>query len=208
VRVIEVFADVVCPFTHAGLRRLVARRSELHRDDVLLRVRAWPLELVNGRLLAADMAAEQVAALRGGVAPDLFSGFDPGRFPRSSLPALALAAEGYAAGPAVGEAISLALRTALFEEGRDIGDLAVLVDIAARHGVAFADPEGGREAVMADWTEGRDRGVIGSPHFFIDGTDVFCPTLDIRRVGGSFEISLDTAGYAEFIHRCFGDEGR
>ena len=30
---IEVFADVLCPFTHVGLRRLVARRTELGRDD-------------------------------------------------------------------------------------------------------------------------------------------------------------------------------
>ena len=45
---LEVFADVCCPFTHVGLRRIVRRRAELGRDDVVLVVRAWPLELVNG----------------------------------------------------------------------------------------------------------------------------------------------------------------
>jgi hypothetical protein len=32
--VIEVFADVACPFTHVGLRRFVDRRAELGRHDV------------------------------------------------------------------------------------------------------------------------------------------------------------------------------
>jgi hypothetical protein len=48
VRVVEVFADVSCPFAHVGLRRLVEQRDKLARDDIVLRVRAWPLELVNG----------------------------------------------------------------------------------------------------------------------------------------------------------------
>lgn len=65
---IEVFADVVCPFTHVGLRRLVERRHELGSSAVL-RVRAWPLELVNGEPLAADVVAEEVRELREQVAP-------------------------------------------------------------------------------------------------------------------------------------------
>lgn len=47
VRVVEVFADITCPFTHVGLRRLVRHRESVGRNDVVLRVRAWPLELVN-----------------------------------------------------------------------------------------------------------------------------------------------------------------
>src|SRR5206468_3084962 len=50
--VIEVFADVRCPFTHVGLTRFVARRHELGRREPRLRVRAWPLELVNGEPLS------------------------------------------------------------------------------------------------------------------------------------------------------------
>jgi hypothetical protein len=51
VSIIEVFADAGCPFTHVGLRRLVEHRDHAGRDDVVLRVRAWPLELVNGHPL-------------------------------------------------------------------------------------------------------------------------------------------------------------
>ena len=46
VPVVDVFADVRCPFAHVGLRRLVTRRKQLGAQ-LLLRVRAWPLELVN-----------------------------------------------------------------------------------------------------------------------------------------------------------------
>ena len=49
---IEVFADVSCPFTHVGLRRLVEHRRQLERDDLRIVVKAWPLELVNGSPLA------------------------------------------------------------------------------------------------------------------------------------------------------------
>ena len=38
-----------------------------------------------------------------------------------------------------------------------------------------------RAAVVADWHEGGRRGVLGSPHFFCGGTDVFCPSLDITK---------------------------
>ena len=58
------------------------------RSTVVLRVRAWPLELVNGEPLAADLVAEEVRELREQVAPDLFAGFDPTRFPATSLPAM------------------------------------------------------------------------------------------------------------------------
>ena len=44
---LEVFADVACPFAHAGLARFVAFRCERGLAGPVLRVRAWPLELVN-----------------------------------------------------------------------------------------------------------------------------------------------------------------
>src|SRR5947209_6984790 len=97
---IEVFADVACPFTHVGLRRFVSQREASGRRDLVLRVRAWPLELVNGVPLDAAFIAEEVGDLRAQVAPALFAGFDERRFPHSSLPALALAAAAYEEGAA------------------------------------------------------------------------------------------------------------
>jgi predicted DsbA family dithiol-disulfide isomerase len=187
---IEVFADVVCPFTHVGLRRLVAGRAASGRDAPVLVVRAWPLELVNGRPLDPDFVAEEVEALREQVAPDLFAGFDPAVFPVTSIPALALAHAAYSVDSRTGERVSLALRDALFEHGRDISDVSVLGVLASRHGVAV-HARIDVAAVRADWEDGRRRGVLGSPHFFVGGDGYFCPSLDIRRVGGELRIRPD-----------------
>jgi predicted DsbA family dithiol-disulfide isomerase len=195
---VEVFADVCCPFTHVGLRGLIEERTRRGRDEPRLLVRAWPLELVNGAALDPDFVAEEVEALRQQVAPDLFQGFDAARFPASSLPAFALAAAAYAHDPARGEAVSLAIRTALFEDGRDVGDPIVLAEIGRQHGLAAPTDEDRQQAV-ADWHEGRSRGVIGSPHFFLAGGDLFCPTLHIVREDGQLHISVDEVSRLAFL---------
>ncbi len=184
--VIEVFADVRCPFTHVGLRRLVERREELGAD-VTLRVRAWPLELVNDAPLDPGLVANEIEALRTQVAGDLFRGFDRARFPASSLPALGLAAAAYEQDLAAGERLSLLLRDALFEQGRDIAQPDELAALAADAGVPEA--LGRPDVVVADWHEGQARGVIGSPHFFVGDRGYFCPMLDIRHEDGRFDIS-------------------
>ena len=199
---IEVFADVCCPFTHVGLRRLVERREALGRDDVRLRVRAWPLELVNDAPLDANFIAEEVDEIREQVATDLFTGFDVAAFPSSSLPSLALAAKAYEVSPAAGEQVSLALRDALFEQGRDVGADDVLVEIAAAAGVGMPD-RADHQRVLDDWAEGRGRGVIGSPHFIVADAGFFCPALDVERVDGHLQIRADQAAFDAFVDRCF-----
>lgn len=201
-RAIEVFADVLCPFTHIGLRRFLARRDEVGRDDVRLRVRAWPLEVVNGTPLDAAFIAEEVDEIRPQAAPDLFTGFREDSFPSSSLPAMALAAAGYEADLATGEAISLALRDLLFEQGRDVGDPEVLAELAAAHGLTVHDRH--RDAVLADHAEGVERGVIGSPHFFTPDGGFFCPSLDVHRDdAGHLVVRADPAGFLAFVDACF-----
>lgn len=201
-RVIEVFADVLCPFTHVGLRRLIERRAQLGRDDVILRVRSWPLELVNEAPLTGDFVAAEIGALRVAAAPNLFAGFDATRFPVTSLPALALAASAYCRNDQRGEQVSLALRTALFEEGRNIGEQSELAAIAAAIGVPIPGPEA-TQTVHDDWHEGERRGVVGSPHFFVEDHGFFCPTLDIQRVDGHFQVTVDADAADAFLDQCF-----
>ena len=196
------FADVWCPFTHVGLRRVVEQRAELGRDDVVVLVRAWPLELVNGQPLGVDLVAEEIQALRQAVAPELFAGFNRERFPSTSLPALTLAASAYRRNIRTGEQVSLALRTALFEEGRDIGDPAELAAIAHAVEMKRSDAEG-EQAIQDDWQEGRRRGVVGSPHFFVENRGFFCPTLAIDRVGDHLRITSDRDGFAAFVATVF-----
>lgn len=205
---IEVFADITCPFTHVGLTRWVQRRSELGRDDVHLRVRSWPLELVNGEPLAPDAVAHKVADLRDQVAPDLFEGFDAARFPTTTLPALRLTIAAYAEGDPVGEAVALELRSMLFEHGVDVSDPDVLSDLASRHGLtvpASPDAAGSPDPVVTDLEEGRARGVVGSPHFFGPGVDAFCPGLRIRPGTDHLEITASGRNFDEFVEACFAD---
>jgi predicted DsbA family dithiol-disulfide isomerase len=194
---IEVFADVVCPFTHVGLRRLIERRGASRVP--LLHVRSWPLELVNREPLAATLVAEEVDALREHAAPELFRGFDPARFPSTSVPALSLAAEAYRRGGRLGELVSLQLRHELFELGHDISAPEVVSEIATAHGLEVPremDPQ-----VLADLTDGRQRGVQGSPHFFVGSEDFFCPSLEITRIGAHLRVAFDPAGFDNFAQR-------
>jgi predicted DsbA family dithiol-disulfide isomerase len=200
--VIEVFADVGCPFTHVGLRRFVERRHAAGRPDVRLWVRAWPLEVVNATPLDAHFIAEEVDDLRAQVVPDLFGGFREQAFPSSSLPALSLAAAAYRRSTSHGEAVSLELRDLLFEQGVDIGDEAVLARVAAAHGLEPSELDA--SAVLADHAEGVRRGVVGSPHFFTVGGGWFCPALDVSRdPDGHLRITADPEAFETFLAACF-----
>jgi predicted DsbA family dithiol-disulfide isomerase len=200
--VIEVFADVACPFTHVGLRRFVARRARLGRHDVTLRVRAWPLEIVNGRPLDPHFIGEEIDDIRRQIAPGLFQGFTEAAFPVSSLPALTLAAAAYDDSLATGEQVSLVLRDLLFEQGVDIVDAAVLTRLAGEHEVSLDLTDSRR--VLEDHAEGLARGVVGSPHFFTPGGGFFCPSLDVHRdAGGHLRITADTVGFDRFVAACF-----
>lgn len=202
-RIIEVFADVGCPFTHVGLIRFVERRRALERHDVVLWVRSWPLEVVNGRPLDPPFIAEEVEEIREQAAPDLFAGFRTERFPATSMPALALAAAAYEVSPQVGERVSLELRDLLFEHGVDIADPEVLARVAHGHDVTIgADHE---SRVLAEHAEGLRRGVVGSPHFFTPTGGFFCPALDVGRdAQGHLRVHADPAGFDAFLEGCFG----
>lgn len=187
---IEVFADIVCPFAHVGLQRWVGRRRQFGRDDVRLRLRAWPLELVNGAPMDPAAVAHKVADLQRQVAPELFGGFDAACFPKTSLPALALTHAAYRTGIVAGETVGLRLRSLLFDEGVDISRADVLAQVADHYGLHPDDSDAA--AVLEDHRDGVARGVVGSPHFFLpDGTDAFCPTLDISRRDDGLAISFD-----------------
>jgi predicted DsbA family dithiol-disulfide isomerase len=201
--VIEVFADVACPFTHVGLLRFVERRHQLGRDDVFLRVRAWPLEIVNGQPLDPKFIAEEIDDIREQIADPLFARFSETAFPASSIPALTLAAAAYDKDLATGETVSLALRDLLFEHGVDIADTEVLTRLADEHGVQ-ADLSD-TQRVVEDHAEGVQRDVIGSPHFFTPAGSFFCPSLDVHRDStGHLRITADS-GFDQFVATCFDD---
>lgn len=204
---VEVFADVLCPFTHVGLHTLIDRRRERGLDEPRLRIRAWPLELINGKPLDADHIAAEIVALRASVRPDLFTGFSVDTFPNTSMTAFALTAAADRTGdPVLIEDVGMALRDAVFEQGLDIGRPEVVETLAARFGVTPLDAADTEAAVRADWDEGKRRGVVGSPHFFTpDGGGWFCPGLAISRdEAGAFVVAWKEGSQA-FVDSVFAD---
>jgi predicted DsbA family dithiol-disulfide isomerase len=197
-RTIEVYADIACPFTHVGLRRFVATRKK-RGSQRRLHIHAWPLEFENGKPLDRELVAREVAALRASVAPDLFKGFENGAWPSTSVPAFGLAAVAYELDERVGEAVSLALRDALFEDGLDIAAPETLEDIGRRFGVLVPDIASSSDAARADWARGHRLGVKGSPHFFVDGRDWFCPGLIIEHDEHGFAIRSAGKRAEEFL---------
>ncbi len=202
---IEVFADVVCPFAHVGLHRFKAVRSAHGSEDPTLRVRAWPLELVNGTLLDTELNAHHIDDLRRSVAPELFRGFNREAPPTSSLLALKLSAAAYVVGDETGERVSFAVRDAFFEQGLDISDPQVLEFIASAEGVTSWASQEFEEAVLADFAESKRRGVRGSPEFFLDDRGWYCPSLRIDNVDGQLEIEPDTETAEAFLAACFAE---
>lgn len=199
---LEVYADIWCPFAHVGLRAARAARDELMAHPEPILIHAWPLELVNGVRMDAARTAEHVRELREQVAPTLFAGFDEASFPSTTLPALALAARAYRVGSSVGEAVSFALRDALFERGEDIGDPVVLGALAQDFAVAFETPAD-LDAVYEEWRSGQARGVKGSPHFFSANVDAFCPALDIERdSSGHLSLRMRSSELEAFLKDC------
>jgi hypothetical protein len=191
-QMLEVFAEIACPFAHAGLAQFRAFREQRGLAEPRLRVRAWPL-------------APKVEALRADVATDRFAGFDPDRFPTTSLPALISEAAAYRAGDDVGERFSLAVRGALFDDGEDVSDPDVLRRLRAAYSVDEPNDDD-EAAVHADYAEGQRRGVIGSPHFFTPDGSFFCTSLQIEHDDAGYDISFDRAGFERFIEAVFGGQ--
>ncbi len=199
-RTLEVFADVTCPFTHVGLHVVTSQLGELSEPTAVV-VRAWPLEWVNGEPLDGDGVAAKIEALTEQLDLELFTGFRADRWPTTSIAALNLADSAYAVDVNLGLTISLQLRDLLFEQGQDIADPAVLDELATAHGLTppMSDPADG---VSADFAEGRRRGVRGSPDFWIDGDDFFCPTLEIGHDDSdSLTAHFDTSGLKTMLDR-------
>ena len=197
---VEVYADITCPFAHVGLKRVI-RHVRAMSEPAEVVVRAWPLEWVNGAPLAVDAVLVKAAALTDQLGVDDFSDVRADAWPTSTIPALNLAASAYRRDTATGLAVSLELRSVLFEHGEDVGDPDVLRRIAASHDLP-APPTEPSPAIRADYEGGVARGVKGSPHFFVASDDFFSPALDLGHdADGHLTARFDADMLADFFSR-------
>jgi predicted DsbA family dithiol-disulfide isomerase len=180
--VLTVFSDLHCPWAYVFSIRLRRARAGIDRPPVAWR--CWPLELVNDRGTPWDTVTLEIPVLAQ-LEPDHFAAPRRQSWPSTLLPAMeALKVAGELGGPRVADRFDEAARRAFFLDRRDLSLRPTLADVAADAGLdrsrfldAF-DDGGHRRSVIADWQEGRRRGVEGSPHAFLpDGSAVFNPGI-------------------------------
>ena len=96
-------------------------------------------------------------------------------------------------GPAVQDAVVEALFVAYFQQGRDIGDRAVLAEIAARRGWTprrTSDGDEGTAEVLQEDMGFRRAGLSGVPTFALDGHMVFSGAMPADRMADAFSRAL------------------
>jgi predicted DsbA family dithiol-disulfide isomerase len=182
---IAVFSDVICPWCYIGKRRLERALGEAGLKGQAA-IEWLPFELnpdmppegmARADYRARKFGAERAAALDAnieavGAEEGIRFAFDrQARTPNTRAAHMLIA---HASGQGRGGAVVDALFRAYFEEGRDIGDEAVLLDIAAAAGLdreeaqaALRDEAVRRMVVQAEGRAG-ELGIAGVPFFIVE----------------------------------------
>lgn len=182
---LAIYSDVICPWCLVGKRRLERALDEVGlRDDAAI---AWlPFELnpdmpADGRDRAGYRAAKFGAARSAELDAEMTArGREEGitfafeRQPRTPNTRRAHMLIAHASERGRADPVVEALFRAYFEDGRDIGDPATLVEIAAAAGLDRADAEGAvgddrlRHEVERLEGRGAELGITGVPFFIVD----------------------------------------
>jgi 2-hydroxychromene-2-carboxylate isomerase len=167
---VEFFFDVVSPYSYVAA-------IQVARSDVLKDVEWRPFFLGGVFKASGNQAPISVPAKGRYMAQDLkrlFAYYDtpytfPAVFPTNSLMAMRALA---AAEPSQVKALALALFSAYWSEGKNIGDAAVLADILPADLLAQASDEAVKEKLKAATDEAVARGAFGAPSIFV-GDDLY-----------------------------------
>jgi predicted DsbA family dithiol-disulfide isomerase len=177
---IEVASDVICPWCYIGKRRL-DKALALLNGEVETRIEWLPFQLnpdmpASGVARAEYRRAKFGSVERGqqldarvaqeGASEGIAFAFDRMQRTPNTVEAHRLIDLAQVQGR--GEAVVNALFRAYFEEAQDIGDAALLAQVAQQQGVADW-PQGanaGRVAEHEEWV--REQGISGVPTFIFD----------------------------------------
>jgi predicted DsbA family dithiol-disulfide isomerase len=190
---IQIWSDLLCPFAHVAIHRLVVARARLELvDQVKLDHHTFPLELFNGPHSRPGTDSEAVGL--GMIEPEagfrLWTAAD-WLYPNTVLLANEAVAAAKARGLGPAEDLDRALRRAFWVESRAIGHRNVILEVAAETGTVDVDAltealDSGRHRadVMTDYAIARTDDVNGSPHLFApDGTDLHNPGITVHWEG-------------------------
>jgi len=183
---IDIVSDVICPWCFIGKRRLARALEQRPELAVSITWRAFQLnpEMPEGGMARADYVAAKfggaahaariyAAIAAAGAGENIAFAFERIRRTPNTRDAHRLIRYATLAGNA--DPVVEALFAAYFEQGRDIGDGAVLADIAAECGFARAEladwlaSDKALEEVLGEDRSARRLGIAGVPCFILDG---------------------------------------
>jgi predicted DsbA family dithiol-disulfide isomerase len=177
---VDIWSDVVCPWCYIGKRRLEKALAQLG-GEVATRVEWLPFQLnpsmPEGGMARADYRRAKFGSLeRGrmldarvaqeGAGEGIAFAFE--RMQRTPNTAAAHRLIDLAQSQGRADPVVEALFRAYFEEARDIGDAAVLKDIAGREGVTGWPEEKNDETVREKENRVRELGISGVPTFIFE----------------------------------------
>ena len=177
---IEIASDVVCPWCYIGKRRL-EKALELLKGEVDARIEWLPFQLNPGMpsdgMARADYRRQKFGSLEKGRMLDarvaqegagegIAFAFD--RMQRTPNTVAAHRLIDLAQKQGKGDAVVNALFRAYFEDAKDIGDQAVLNEIAAGSGLTGWPEEKNEEQVKEKEERVRDLGISGVPTFIFN----------------------------------------
>jgi len=211
---LQVVSDAICPWCYVAKRHLDVALAHLAAEGLRLTVRWVPFEL-NPDMPAAGLDRKTYRSQKFG------------SWERSQALDAQVAAAGRAAGIAfhhermqhtpntfaahrlvwlageerVQDAAVEGLFRAYFTEGRDVGDIEVLIDVADAAGIdraratAFFAGTEGQDAVRREIERGRRSGLQGVPTFILDGEPLFSGAQPPARMAAAFRAIAASRGW-------------
>ena len=187
-RTVDVISDVICPWCYIGKRRLEAALDDVRSEmDVEVHWRPYQLDptlpkqgkdrqqYLQEKFGGAAGADQAYAAIRAaGVEEEIPFAFDKIEVSANTLDAHRLIRWAGSLGLTTQQQVVDLLFKAYFEDGKNIGDDAVLLEIAEQAGLEMPvverllAGEADRDTVAAEIDQARQMGVTGVPCFIID----------------------------------------
>lgn len=185
---IDVVSDVMCPWCYIGKRRLEAALEEVGSEmDVEVRWRPYQLDAtlpkqgkdrqqyLADKFGGAEGAVQAYAGIRAaGAEEGIPFAFDKIPVSPNTLDAHRLIRWAGSLGPTAQHQLVDVLFKAYFEDGKNIGDDAVLIEAAEQVGLEapvverLLSGDADRDTVNAEIDQARQMGVTGVPCFIID----------------------------------------
>ncbi len=187
---VEIWSDVVCPWCYIGKRKFEAALANYQGDETFEIVwrpfqldptapkgTAQPVKEVYEKKFGGPERAAEIIEHVTSVAAGVGLDFEMDRAVRANtMDAHRLIGHALTLnGPAMQSAVKERLMQAYFTDGRNIGDVVTLAELAVDVGMdhdevsAYLASDEGTTELAAELDEALDIGVTGVPHFVFDG---------------------------------------